>query len=127
MDQVLRKLKELGIKIGIASSLKRDIITDLIKHYDIGLYIDAYVGTDEVKNTKPAPDIFIEAAKRLNVDPKECIVVGDSAHDIIGGTKMGAVTVLYNPSLRNINLDIKPDFVIRKMTELLTIIRVLLV
>ncbi|MGQ4833876.1 MAG: HAD family hydrolase [Candidatus Asgardarchaeia archaeon] len=126
VDQVLRKLKELGIKVGIASSLKRSIIKDLINHYDIGIYIDAYVGTDEVKNSKPAPDIFIETAKRLGVDPKECVVVGDSAYDIIGGSKMGAVTVLYNPKLKKVDTPVKPDFVIRKMTELLTIIRIFL-
>jgi beta-phosphoglucomutase-like phosphatase (HAD superfamily) len=47
----------------------------------------------EVKNHKPAPDIVLEAAKRLGVSPKECVIVGDSPLDVEAGKRAGSLTV----------------------------------
>jgi beta-phosphoglucomutase-like phosphatase (HAD superfamily) len=47
----------------------------------------------EVKNHKPAPDIVLEAAKRLGISPKECVVVGDSPIDVEAGKRAGSHTI----------------------------------
>lgn len=118
--ELFEELKRKNIKIGIASSLSKSFIQKLIRHYGIESFIDAFVGNDEVKNSKPAPDIFIETAKRLNVRPSDCIVVGDAEYDIIGGNKMGAITVLYNPRSRPYNSKAKPTYVIRHISKVLS-------
>ena len=41
-------------------------------------WFDVVLGSDEVKNGKPSPDIYLEAARRLKVDPKACVVFEDS-------------------------------------------------
>ena len=46
-----------------------------------------------VENGKPAPDIYIEAARRLNVDPSECLVFEDALSGIKSGKAAGCATV----------------------------------
>lgn len=41
-------------------------------------WFDAIVGSDEVENGKPSPDVYLEAARRINVDPADCVVFEDS-------------------------------------------------
>jgi len=121
--EVLSVLKNWGYKIGIASSLTRSIIEKLLSFYKIEPYIDAYVGNDEVKRSKPAPDIFIETARRLQVPGDRCLVVGDAEADIAGGKAMGAITVLFNPRNNQYNYDIKPDFEINSLRQILDILK----
>ena len=120
--EVLAALKNKGLKIGIASSLKSSIIGDLLPHYNLSPYISAYAGVDEVKNPKPAPDVFILAAQKLGVDPKETLVVGDAPYDILGGRAIGAITVLFRPNSVSDNLKATPDYVITELKQLLGIV-----
>ena len=120
--EVLTALKNKGLKIGIASSLKSSIIGDLLPHYKLSPYISAYAGVDEVKNPKPAPDVFILAAQKLGVNPKETLVVGDASYDILGGQAIGAVTVLFRPNGNSDNLGVTPDYVITELKQLIEIV-----
>ena len=51
--------------------------------------IDVYLGGDSVAHAKPAPDLALEAARRLGCAPDECIVVGDAPSDIAMGRAAG--------------------------------------
>lgn len=44
----------------------------------IDIFDEVVTGSDGLDNLKPAPDIFLEAAKRLDVNPGNCIVIEDS-------------------------------------------------
>ena len=59
---------------------------------------DRIVTGDQVVEPKPAPEIFIEAAARLNVSPKACLVIEDSTHGCVAGKRAGA-TVLVVPEV----------------------------
>ncbi|MQL85390.1 hypothetical protein Taro_017903 [Colocasia esculenta] len=56
------------------------------------------VGGDEVKNGKPSPEIFLEAAKRMNADPSNCLVVEDSLPGVEAG-KAAGMKVVAVPSI----------------------------
>ena len=73
--------------------MSRDLLGKVLKLSGLDSGVDAVVSSDDVKNGKPEPDIFLEAFKRINVNPKDGIVVGDSENDIIPGKKIGAFTV----------------------------------
>jgi HAD superfamily hydrolase (TIGR01509 family) len=75
---LLTKLKARGHKLGIVTGKYKEPVIDVLDHFGISEFFDAVVTGYEVKNHKPAPDIVLEAAKRLGVSPEECIVVGDS-------------------------------------------------
>jgi beta-phosphoglucomutase-like phosphatase (HAD superfamily) len=78
----------------------------------------------EVKKHKPEPDIVLEAAKRLGVKPKQCVVVGDSPVDVESGKRAGAFTiaVLSNTYDRRLLEGAKPTIVIEELEEILKIV-----
>ena len=62
----------------------------LLRHTPLKKYFhENFVSAEEVKNPKPAPDVFLEAAKRLKVNPKRCLVIGDGKSDVRGGVAAG--------------------------------------
>jgi beta-phosphoglucomutase family hydrolase len=60
------------IPMAVASGGTQKIIVQVLEHLKIRHLFDAVVTSEMVKNQKPAPDIFIEAAKRIGVEPKFC-------------------------------------------------------
>lgn len=74
--ELFEALKERGIKIAIGSASKN--APALIENMGIGGYIDYIVNPNDIENGKPAPDIFLKAAKELKVDPANCIGVEDA-------------------------------------------------
>ena len=57
-------------------------------------YIDELASGAEVKNGKPAPDVFLLAAERLGVKPEECLVLEDSKAGVIAGSTAGAKVIM---------------------------------
>lgn len=99
-SEILRFLREQGIKIAIATSTVKDIALPNIKR--LGLYekADAIVCGDEVERGKPDPDIFLEAGRRIGAIHEETLVVGDSSFDMIGGYRAGMRPIMvidHNP------------------------------
>lgn len=93
MEPFLKELKEKKVPHIIASSTPKVNLEFFIKITVLGRYFDLYVSADEVKEGKPAPDIFVEAAHRLGYDPKKCIVVEDAPAGIRAGKKAGCFVV----------------------------------
>ena len=60
------------VPMAVASGGTQRIIGMVLDHLKIGHLFDAIVTSEMVKNQKPAPDIFLEAARRIGVDPKFC-------------------------------------------------------
>ena len=92
--EILDFLREQGIKIAVATSTADDIAKPNITRLGLREKIDAVVFGNEVKDGKPAPDIFIEAGRRIGAIPEETLVVGDSSFDIIGGYRAGMKPVM---------------------------------
>ena len=60
------------IPMAVASGGTQPIIVQVLEHLKIRHLFSAVVTSEMVKNQKPAPDIFLEAARRIGVDPKRC-------------------------------------------------------
>lgn len=73
---VLQQLKERGIKIAIGSSSKNTPF--ILEKIGLGTYFDAVADGNEIKNSKPDPEVFLLAAKKLGVIPEKCVVVEDA-------------------------------------------------
>jgi HAD superfamily hydrolase (TIGR01509 family) len=80
LKKVLKLLKEDGYKIYVASNSIRESIKLML--YKTGLieYIDEYFGNEDVKNSKPNPEIYLKAMVHAGVKPSETVVVEDSFH-----------------------------------------------
>ncbi len=66
------------LPMGVASGGSKHAITRVLTHLRIVQWFDAIVTNEDVVNQKPAPDIFLEAARRLGVDPRMCRAYEDT-------------------------------------------------
>lgn len=82
-----------GIKTGIATSNGRDMVDAVIESLKIVEYLDVITTACEVNAGKPAPDIYLEVAKRLQVDPSDCIVFEDIPAGIMAGKRAGMTVI----------------------------------
>jgi len=87
-------LRAEGLDIALASSAKEDELETYKKVADIGDLIDEQTSSDDAESSKPHPDIFLAALKRLgNPDPQDVIVVGDTSYDAEAAGKAGLRTI----------------------------------
>jgi HAD superfamily hydrolase (TIGR01509 family) len=75
--------------IGLASSANRPVIEVVLELSDLGGFFEATVSSEEVVRGKPAPDVYLEAARRLRVDPALCAAVEDSSSGILSANTAG--------------------------------------
>ena len=64
--------------MAVATSGLRMIVLPILERLIIADWFDAIVTADDVQNSKPAPDLFLEAARRLHVDSSQCQVYEDA-------------------------------------------------
>jgi len=69
-------------RLGVASSSNRPLIDAALAGSGLAHFFDATVSSEEVSRGKPAPDVFLEAARRLNVEATRCAAIEDSANGI---------------------------------------------
>jgi beta-phosphoglucomutase family hydrolase len=116
--ELLHKLKEMNIKLGIASSSHRKLIRYVLKKLKITHLFDSIVSAEDIVNSKPHPEIFLTSAKRLKVNPAACLVVEDSKLGVQAAKKAGMKCLGYiNPSSGNQDLS-KADIVTDDFSKL---------
>lgn len=82
--EYLEQLKREGIKIAAATSSDRRLFEPCLIHNDIMRYFDAVTVTDEVKRAKGFPDVYQNAAAKLNLRPCDCVVYEDILKGVTG-------------------------------------------
>lgn len=95
-------LKHRGsIPLAVATGATRDICELILKQLDIYDWFDAVVCADEVERHKPNPDVFLEAARRLGVEPQHCVVYEDTDPGLEAARRAGMahidVRTFYTP------------------------------
>jgi HAD superfamily hydrolase (TIGR01509 family) len=83
--------------LGLASSSNRPLIDTVLEVAGLGQFFDATVSSEEVARGKPAPDVYLEAARRLRVDATRCTAVEDS-HGGIRSAKAAGMRVIAIPN-----------------------------
>lgn len=66
------------LPMAVASGGQKHVIEKVLNHLGIRHYFDAVVTSEDVVNQKPAPDIFLEAARRIGVSPEHCRAYEDT-------------------------------------------------
>jgi len=91
MDGALELLDFLHgkFRIALASSSYRDAIDGVLAVLRIASYFEVIVSGLDVAKVKPAPDIFLLAARALRVDPSECLVFEDAEKGVIAADRAG--------------------------------------
>jgi len=86
-------------RLALASSSNRPIIDAVLRAAELADAFEITVSSEEVARGKPAPDVFLEAARRLDVSERRCAVVEDSANGLRAARAAG-MRVLAIPNRR---------------------------
>ncbi|KAK6917470.1 Haloacid dehalogenase-like hydrolase [Dillenia turbinata] len=118
-ERLLKHLRCHGVPMALASNSPRVNVESKISfHPGWKESFSAIVAGDEVRSGKPSPDIYFEAAKRLNVEPSNCLVIEDSLPGVLAG-KAAGMEVVAVPSLpKQHHLYTSADEVINSLLDL---------
>jgi HAD superfamily hydrolase (TIGR01509 family) len=95
----VERMAERYDTLGLASSANRPLIDLALRESGLERYFQATVSSEEVERGKPAPDVYLEAARRLGVDPAEAAAVEDSHNGILSAHNAGMrVIAIPNPA-----------------------------
>jgi len=93
--QAVRGLAEAGFRLALASSSNRELIDTVLRELGLTELFEVTVSSEEVARGKPAPDVYLEAAERLGLDPARCVAVEDSASGIRSAHAAGMRVIAY--------------------------------
>ncbi|MBS0623712.1 MAG: HAD family phosphatase [Verrucomicrobia bacterium] len=93
MAQFLTQVMQAGIPHIIASSTPVANLEMFLQKTDVGLYFTDFVSAEQVEHGKPAPDIFLAAAQKIEIPPKYCVVFEDAQVGIEAGKAAGCFVV----------------------------------
>ena len=79
--EFLLRVKEAGIRPALASSVDRDDLTEYKRIANIVDLVEEETSADDAKQSKPHPDIFSAALRKLKLKPHQCIALGDTPYD----------------------------------------------
>ena len=112
---------EKGIKLGIATSNSRELVDATIEALGAKKYFDCIMTSCEVAKGKPAPDIYLAVAKKLGVQPEECLVFEDIEMGILAGKNAGMEVCAIEDEFSMNQIEIKKqlaDYYIVDYTEI---------
>ena len=87
--ELLEYLRRENIKTAVASSTRRDLVTRELEEGGLLSYFDEIVCGDMVSRSKPEPDIYLEACRRLQERPEDCYAIEDSYNGIRSAKRAG--------------------------------------
>lgn len=96
LANLLKKFKDMGIKIGTATSAPPENLDFILDELGIRSFFDACVDASQVKKSKPHPEIFYFTARKLNTQANECLVFEDSPSGIKGAVNAGMKVIGVN-------------------------------
>jgi HAD superfamily hydrolase (TIGR01509 family) len=91
----VRRLHGEGLRLAVASSSNRELIDAVLRRLELAALFETTVSSEEVARGKPAPDVYLETARRLDVDPRLCAAVEDSASGIRAAHAAGMRVLAY--------------------------------
>ena len=90
---LLGALQAQGLPCAVATSTRTEAAVQHLETAGLGGYFQAIIGGEQVLNGKPAPDIYVKAAKELGADPAKCAAFEDSDPGALAAIASGAVVV----------------------------------
>lgn len=107
VPDVLFALKERGIKIALVTSSGQKAVLRYLQMAALEGVFDLIMTGEQVTHGKPHPEIFLTAAKKLEISPEDCVVVEDSPNGVRAGHAAGMRTVMV-PDLHPCTRELQP-------------------
>lgn len=101
--EYLKEAKELGLRIGLATSSSMAWITPFLERFNIRSYFDSIKTRDDVTKVKPDPELYLKTLDALGVEPTEAIVFEDSLNGSQAAIRAGIPCVIVpNPVTKDL-------------------------
>jgi beta-phosphoglucomutase len=94
LGNFLKVLEEHRLPVAVGTSSEAELVATSLRAAGLDGRFACIVSGDQVANGKPAPDIFLEAARRLGVTPGRCIVLEDSDAGILAAAAAGMASII---------------------------------
>jgi phosphoglycolate phosphatase len=94
VPQALAQLRGRGLKVACVTNKPKEFTIPLLAKMDLARHFDAVVAGDEVAEKKPHPALLLEACRRVQLNPAEVMLVGDSVNDAQAARAAGCGCVL---------------------------------
>ena len=98
--------RKQGLKVALASSSSCEWVTGHLRRLGLIQYFDCIVASDDVRRTKPDPELFLQALNRLGISASQAVVFEDSPNGVLAANRAGIFAVAVPSELtRNLRLD----------------------
>ena len=87
--KVLRKLKEKGYIIALATGNRKDFCSKVLEHFGLTDFFDIIITADDVRKGKPEPEMLIKCLNQAKIEKDEAIYICDSLPDVLASKKAG--------------------------------------
>jgi HAD superfamily hydrolase (TIGR01509 family) len=93
VPELLRRVRQGGLQIAIASSAKKDEIEKYLDIARIKDLVDLTTSSDDAEESKPSPDIFEIVLNKLKIDGDDAVAIGDTPYDAEAAGKASIATI----------------------------------
>jgi beta-phosphoglucomutase family hydrolase len=113
---LIKNFKKKGFKLAVGSSGPKENVELLLTTLKIKPYFDVVITAEDVKIGKPAPDVFLIVAKRLNINPENCLVIEDAPVGVEAAKKanMCSIALTTTHAIDELN---EADFIANDLSE----------
>ena len=94
VEKTLRRIKEAGFKLALATNAPNVSAEDLMESVNLIGVFETIIGADDVENQKPAPDMILLACEKCDCIPDEAVYIGDMPMDMEAGRGAGVKAVI---------------------------------
>lgn len=115
---LLEELTRKEIPLAVASSSFPEVIAIILDKTGLRRYFKVVVSSQEAGKSKPEPDVFLLAAKKLGIAPKDCLVIEDSANGIKAAQAAGMTCIAYQGPGANPASQKEADAVVKSYAQL---------
>jgi len=93
VPNLLKRVRDAGVRIAVGSSAKKDELAQYLDIAGIADLVDITTSSDDVNESKPAPDIFEVALSKLGIEGGDAVAIGDTPYDAEAAAKAGIATI----------------------------------
>jgi HAD superfamily hydrolase (TIGR01549 family) len=93
--ELFQHMKNVGLRMVIASSAKKDILEPLLEKLNVKEFIGGATSADDAERSKPEPDLIEAALDKLGLEPREVAMIGDTPYDVQAASKAHVRTIAF--------------------------------
>jgi HAD superfamily hydrolase (TIGR01509 family) len=119
VEKLIKKLKETGMPLALASSSYPDVIKIILQKTGLKNCFEVIVDSQMAGSSKPEPDIFLLTAQKLKVEPENCLVIEDSKNGIAAAKAAGMFCVAFAGPGSELQDQSQADLIVKDFKDLL--------